>query len=70
MAGKAGIWCNNLEISILQNTLYRPPCQASRYFDFPSIKTAEIVDDKLEMKLSSIKTAKNVDGKFKTSCRP
>ena len=66
MARTAGIWCNNLEISILQNTLYRPPCQASRYFDFPSMKTAENVDGKFENKLPSMKNGKNVDEKYKT----
>ena len=50
----------------MQNTLYRPPCQASRYFDFPSIKTAENVDGKFKNKLPSMKNGKNVDEKYKS----
>lgn len=40
--------------------------RASRYFDFPSIKTAENVDGSFKNKLPSMKNGKNVDEKYKT----
>ena len=35
------------------------------YFDFPSMKRAEIVDEKFKNYFPSMKRAENVDGKFK-----
>ena len=52
-----------LTLRDLQNTHAALHARTARYSDFPSMKTAENVDENTKSDLSSMKTAENVDGR-------